>query len=322
VLLILGVPCLLGFAFDADAASPGARWGHALVYFPPANGFLLFGGARERGTYLKDTWFWNGETWQRLDVDGPPARGFSAATYHPERQSILLHGGRGNEQVTNSDLWEWDGAAWQLLDSDSTHKADHHRMVYLTDEDCVLVYGGWTGDGVSGETWSWDGDWALLADANDSPPARAAFGMTYNESRSRVELYGGLWINGQYADAWAWKDGLWQKLSGPYDNSSLDHHEMFFDSETGETLIFGGKDYRRTMRGETQRLSAAGLVSVVAGEGPGPRHSVGLAYDEEGGRALLYGGKVYDGEQQLPLGDMWLRDGTGWREIQSQPMEQ
>lgn len=300
----------------AGQGSPQGRWGHLFVYFPPADSFVLFGGASERGAYREDMWQWDGRAWQQINVQTPSARGFSAAAYDPVRETILLHGGRGNDRETFSDLWEWDGSAWHQLDAEGPYPSDHHEMVYLPEEEGIFLFGGWTGEGVSGQSWLWNGAWTLLAKAEGAgPPPRSAFGMTYNRARHRVELFGGLWINGQYADAWAWSRGQWQRLSGPYDNSSLDHLTMFFDEALGEPLIFGGKDYRYRMRGETRRLTSAGLVETISETGPTPRHSVTVAYDRKRNRGVLFGGKIYEGDRQLPLDDMWLWENGSWRPL-------
>lgn len=304
---------LLHFAVAVDAGAwPDARWGHVLVYFPPQDVVILFGGASTRQEFRDDLWAWDGDSWRQLEAPTPPARGFAAAAYDPHRESILLHGGRGNDRVTFSDLWEWNGDEWQLLEADGPFQSDHHAMAYVPENGGVLIFGGWTGEKVTSETWGWDGEWRLLADGAASPPPRSAFGMTYNANRARVEVYGGLWINGQYADSWAWAAGKWQALTGPYDNSSLDHHAMFFDARSGDTLIFGGKDYRYRMRAETRRMDATGRVEVLSDSGPVSRHSSAIAWDASRSRAVLFGGKVYEGDAQIPLGDTWTWKDGHW----------
>ncbi len=307
-------------AIDVNAATeaiekPSARWGHSFVYHPPSDSYVIFGGASERRSYLNDTWVWSKDGWRHVDVGSPPARGFAAATYNPERKSIMIHGGRGNNNSTLSDLWEWDGTKWSEVDLQSPFQSDHHAMVYLPDARGVFLFGGWTGKKVTGETWFWDGEWEKISDDGCGPSPRSAFGMTYNGEHGQVELYGGLWINGQYADSWAWKNGNWRQLSGPYDNSSLDHHTMFYDSSLRQTLIFGGKDYRYTLRYETRVMNSSGLVKTLVRDNPSARHSVAIAFDKKRGRGLLFGGKIYFQDEQKPLNDMWIWEAGGWREI-------
>ena len=189
--------------------NPGARWGHTFTYDPLRDEVLFFGGARERGSFLNDTWTWDGSTWKHHGKPTPPHRGFAAAAFHTSRGTVLLHGGRGNDHATLSDTWEWDGNSWKKLEEKSSYQSDHHQMVYIEHEKELMAFGGWNGQeqDVAGETWKWDGIWKQIT--GDGPRKRAAFGMTYDSDQKRVILFGGLWINGQYADLWQWKDQSW-----------------------------------------------------------------------------------------------------------------
>lgn len=296
----------------AQDNNPGNRWGHVFVHDPVRDEILLFGGAQERGSYIGDTWVWDGSKWHRREVIGPAPRGFAAMAFHPKRGNIIIHGGRGVGNITYSDSWEWDGTRWTQISVDSDFQADHHQMVYLPQSQLLLAYGGWTGDGVSGETWQWDGEWKKLTGI--SPPKRASFAMCYNKATDKVEMFGGLWINGQYADIWEWDSEGWQSRGGPYDNSSLDHHAMVYDEERGAVLIFGGKNYRYVPQANSLTLEGSNVKNLNV-EGPSARHSIGLTYDSKNKVSYLYGGKEYVDGEQLPLGDFWRWDGEKWERI-------
>ena len=185
---------------------PGARWGHVFVYDPIRDEVLLFGGGRERGSFLGDTWTWHGNAWKHHDVVAPPPRGFATAAFHPGRGTIILHGGRSQERETLSDTWEWDGAVWRALEANGPYQGDHHQMVYIGSEKVIMAFGGWNGRDVSGETWIWDGTWQQVA--IQGPRKRAAFAMTYDAQAERVILFGGLWLDGQYADLLAMEKSI------------------------------------------------------------------------------------------------------------------
>jgi len=68
------------------------------------------------------------------------------------------------------------------------------------------------------------------------------------------------------------------------------------------------------LQGRTFEL-AGGRVRTLATEGPSPRHSTPLAWDGRTKRVILYGGKEYAGEEQLPLGDFWAWDGERWKRL-------
>ncbi|UCC71357.1 MAG: hypothetical protein JSV86_13295 [Gemmatimonadota bacterium] len=300
-------------AFDARGDStPGARWGHVFVYDPVRQQVVLFGGAREEDEYLRDSWTWDGRSWTRHQVIGPPARGFSAAAFHAGRGTLVLHGGRGLDGVTYSDTWEWDGSAWRQIEAAGPYQSDHHRMVYVADQNHLVAFGGWSGQDVSGGTWVWDGGWRQAT--NQGPRKRAAFAMAYDADRKTVVLCGGLWLDGQYADVWEWDGRTWSPASGPYDNSSLDHHSMVYDERRHKLVVFGGKNYRYRPLGGMMEV-VGGRLRRLANHGPSPRHSAGLTYDSGRGRILVYGGKQYRGGQKIALSDLWSWDGVEWQEL-------
>ncbi len=293
--------------------NPGARWGHILIYDAANDNILLFGGANQRGgDYLGDTWIWRDNEWKKIDSPGPPARGFCAATFHKGRNTVILHGGRGNDGVTYSDLWEWNGISWRQLEKNSAYKADHHQMVYVHEQDAILAFGGWNGEDVLGDTWFWNEYWKK-ADS-PSPPKRASFSMVYNDQKNSVLLFGGLWVNGQYADIWEWTNNQWHALSEPYQNSSLDHHAMIYDSQLQQVIGFGGKNYRYILQNATFKIEGD-AVKVITMDGPKARHSFGFTYDSGNHQGYLFGGKEYLSDEQIPLDDFWRWDGLKWHNI-------
>jgi len=293
--------------------SPGARWGHVLIYHNTSGNILLFGGKnKQSGQFLNDTWIWEGKEWKKIDVPGPSARGFCAITFHKVRNTILLHGGRGNDGVTYSDLWEWNGTNWYQIEKNSSFKADHHQIVYLEDQNKILAFGGWNGENINGDTWLWFDKWEQLE--IPSPPKRGAFSMVYNKKENNVILFGGLWLNGQYADLWKWSDKEWLPMGGPYDNSSLDHHSMIFDTRLQQIIGFGGKNYRYVCQNKTFKIENNKIV-VFNTEGPPARHSFGFTFDVSTKYGYLYGGKEYVNNKQLALDDFWRWDGKKWNRI-------
>ena len=82
--------------------------------------------------------------------------------------------------------------------------------------------------------------------------------------------------------------------------------------------MFGGKNYRYRPLDKTQTI-AGSQVTLVTTEGPSARHSLSLTYDSHRDQIMLYGGKTYQEDLQvpLPLSDLWCWDGEQWRCIQN-----
>ena len=61
----------------SPATSPVARYQGSMTYDAATGTVILFGGYSSTGSYLGDTWSWNGTTWTQLSpATSPPARGW------------------------------------------------------------------------------------------------------------------------------------------------------------------------------------------------------------------------------------------------------
>ena len=93
------------------------------------------------------------------------------------------------------------------------------------------------------------------------------------------------------ADTWRFKDGHWTSTAakGPPPRAEA---SMAYDRDRGRMVLFGG--YRRTA-GVTERLGDTWewdgeQWSEVAMDGPTPRNSAAMTYDELRHRIVLFGG--------------------------------
>jgi hypothetical protein len=93
---------------------PAPRDGARTVFDPQTGATLLFGGVQvdEGVAYLTDTWLWDGDQWQEVDVTGPPGRVHAAMAADLGRGRVVLAGGSNAPGVILPDVWEWDGQAW------------------------------------------------------------------------------------------------------------------------------------------------------------------------------------------------------------------
>ena len=92
--------------------APPARDHHAMAYDANSKKVILFGGFAggfEDGTYLGDTWAFDGKTWTKRDTAaGPTARGGKPGmTYDAVRKTVVLFGGGTPQQALN-DLWHYN----------------------------------------------------------------------------------------------------------------------------------------------------------------------------------------------------------------------
>ena len=107
------------------------------------------------------------------------------------------------------------------------------------------------------------------------------------------------------------RGGEQRRFAGRY---ALDHHSIVWDDGRMELVLFGGKNYRYVLNGRTRSLSTQ-VWEERSREGPSGRHSAPLIWHATRATVMLFGGKHYEGEEQLPLGDLWEWDGQKWRPL-------
>lgn len=87
-------------------ANVGPVWRNdlAMAPYPPSDLVLLFGGRNRAGTYLADTWLWDG-AWDELNAPSPPpGRELHEMAYDSGRKEIVLFGGV-NANGRLGDTW-------------------------------------------------------------------------------------------------------------------------------------------------------------------------------------------------------------------------
>src|SRR5262249_32173078 len=96
----------------ASASAPSPRLLAALVFDPPRQSALLFGGLLS-STDLADTWTWDGRRWALMaPAQSPGARSDHALAFDAARGVPLLFGGAtyaSSSPVTHDDTWTWNG---------------------------------------------------------------------------------------------------------------------------------------------------------------------------------------------------------------------
>jgi hypothetical protein len=209
------------------------------------NKVVLYGGiAGIAGTYLSDTWEWDGNSWKQRMVTGPSARARMVMPALGDR--LLLVGGDGlYTQGTGPDPdsgspylsyapdnWEWDGNQWSSSPPMGAYAFEPgaatlgNRVVLLGEA------GTLTQLSLKNNTWTWDGaTWTELT--VDSPTPYRAFPVVAALG-TKVLMFGG-WAfdpllgveesDVGWGDTWQWDGSYWTRLAvaGP---SARGYHAM------------------------------------------------------------------------------------------------
>jgi Galactose oxidase, central domain len=190
-----------------------------------------------------------------------------------------------------------------------------HSMVYDNDHEAVMLFGGADATRVCGDTWQWDAKkhaWRFVT--GDGPQPRTFASVAYDERRHEAILFGGnrvLFGKGDesdtfLADTWRLQDEHWTR-SGAKGPPPRAEASIAYDRDRERIVLFGG--YRRTA-GVTERLGDTWewdgeQWSEVAVDGPTPRNSAAMTYDELRHRIVLFGGPG-------PSNETWEWDGRRW----------
>lgn len=93
---------------DPNQPVPHARSNHAMTSDADRGKVVLHGGTYG-GTFLDDTWEWNGSAWEQVPTLGPSARSNHGMTYDPVRRRIVMCGGEPAGAAATQQTWEYCG---------------------------------------------------------------------------------------------------------------------------------------------------------------------------------------------------------------------
>ena len=138
----------------SPGSSPTARFDHAMAYDAAHGQVVLFGGLN--GSFLNDTWVWNGTWAQQNPATSPGARYGEGMDYHAALGQVVMFGGY-NGSMYLGDTWTWDGTHW-TQQSPATNPSPSYAtnaMVYDAEEGGVVMFGGYSGGNAFSTTWVW-----------------------------------------------------------------------------------------------------------------------------------------------------------------------
>lgn len=303
-----GVP---GGWTQKSAPGPSARRGMAMGYDRISGLTYLFGGTIGAARQ-SDTWSWDGEVWQNLNISGPSARTEARTAFDTAHNRLLLYGGTGPASVRLRDTWAFDGTAWQqLLATGPTTMASNGGA--------ALVFDGETHQTIllGGNVSPWADICTLDADATGwtqtvfGPGSRSGAAAAYDAARGRAVVFGGLGST-RFGDTWEFDGGRWMQVAttGP---SARNESAMAYDPVRHRTVLFGGNT--GVVNGETWEWDGAAWT-LVSSTGPSPRDRHAMTYDPNLGGVLLHGGAVSGGAAN---NETWLWNGAAWSRVGTGP---
>ena len=254
-------------------AGPSPRLGAELAYDNARHEVVLFGGRdfRSNGTYLNDTWVWDGRRWVlaargltyeelQQTPDASPDFGFEAANivWDDARHIVLLFSAYRDPASGKIDsaTWEWNGSDWhQVVPSASPPTRFGAVMAFDGAHNNAVLFGGFdVSPSVDfNDTWTWDGTtwverWPAHIPATTTTPnglpgpyAGAAGGsaMAYDPSRKVVVL---VTPDAARIKTWTWDGSDWTQLKTSGGPRAYAHVSMTYDTHSHRILLVAFAD--------------------------------------------------------------------------------
>ncbi|MBL8723801.1 MAG: hypothetical protein JNK49_07125 [Planctomycetes bacterium] len=148
----------VGWTQLTPASSPPARSSAAMSAM--GQEVVLFGGftrttSPNTGTYLDDTWRWDGSNWSQLHLSVRPSARSAGSTYDASRGRMLVLGGypTPSSASVGEDVWAFDGTNWSPLSTPTTPLVRSSAcLAYDSRRREVVMYGG-TRSSSQDDTW-------------------------------------------------------------------------------------------------------------------------------------------------------------------------
>lgn len=219
---------------------PGrANIDQTLVYDSARQRVVLFGGLGA-GSYLNDTWEFDGANWSPVTGGGqPPARDSHAMAFDSGQGQTVLFGGYAGAPL--DDTWTYDGVWHPANPAQSPPARFHHALAYASDRGVSVLFGGLgSGNTRLGDTWEYDGTTWRLINPPQSPPARDNHSLVYDSLRQVVVLFGGEGEGGRLNDTWEYDGTTWRPAAVAAAPSARTEMGLIYDSARGRVIQFGG----------------------------------------------------------------------------------
>ena len=269
------------------ASAPPLRNNASMVYDGATGTTMLFGGYN--GSYLSDTWSWNGSAWTKLSpVTSPTPREGAAVAYDPITHNVVLFGGVGSNGRL-ADTWTWDGTTWTLLAATGPSARSDPAMTYDALTHNVVLFGGSATSGPLADTWVWNGtSWASPTFTSSVPAARSNESLAYDGATHNVVLFGGQGTSAALGDTWSWDGTSWTKQSAASPPARYGA-AMVFDVSNNDLVLFGGDD-GTSSQSDTWLWNGTYWYTQSTSASPSPRYQSSMIYDTVANNVILFAG--------------------------------
>lgn len=334
------------------STSPGDRGAALMGYDPVRKITVLVNGYSEATRALRrDTWTYDGISWNEVPNANPPQGSSMKLIWHPTQQKLLLAGRKETGKLT---AWTFDGAVWSELPNASfdLNGIDEASMAFDA-EGGYLLYLRNEGQSYTGFRLR-DGSWDRLLPVPQPGGAIANRGtLLYDSQAGEARLLAEV-SAGDGLQAWRWDGIMWRQSQASGAQRPSSSACVAYDAERGLSVAYDGRLFE--LDGDTWKARSSsslppssGALAFDAGRKlsvyfggvimfgvysdatwswdgsswkelevlspPSGRTRAGLAYDERRGRLVLFGGAEMMNGRQRHVFDTWELRGSTWTEV-------
>jgi hypothetical protein len=145
-------------------------------------------------------------------------------------------------------------------------------------------------------------------DPATNPPIGANYSMAYDAHRHRTVMFMGEGVGEQ--SVWEWDGSNWTEIVPSTVPPYRELSGGAYDGSSRRVMLFGGEDCDELcdVYQDTWLWDGTDWTQRPHGHAPRRRSSMGMAYDANKHRVVLFGGNVFAGF----AGDTWTWDGRSW----------
>lgn len=280
---------------------PNANTDSHMIFDTQRNQAIFFGSGPSGWINDVETWSYDysKNEWTNLTPSTHPLSGYETGmAYDSKRDSIVLFGGIYNGGTRLNDTWIYDlnNNTWSMVQTiNSPSRRNMQVMVYDSASDRIILFGGEDMYGLEDETWIFDiqnNTWTKM-NVTSKPHARYWSDMIYDSKRDKVLLFGGMDFNGydDYTWEYDYNSNAWTNASMIVSPSPRWGHSMTYDSNNGNTILFGG--HSGGASNDETWVSDFGNHTwkrIDLWKSPSPRWFASMSYDSRQDRTILFGG--------------------------------
>ena len=194
--------------------APPIRGSGSMYYDVNAQKVILFGGYREVGGHLHDTWAFDYSTsnWTNLiPVNNPAGRYGASMIYDPIHQRGFMFGGRISSYLDETWVYHYSNNTWLELSIPIRPTERYWEgLTYDANAQKIILFGGRNSIGLGealGDTWIFDPSNSIWIEVHPSqnPPSRFDCSLIYVPEKEQSIVFGGFKFPAScFDDTWSY----------------------------------------------------------------------------------------------------------------------